>query len=302
MALFDLSIVVAAQGTPEETAQCLQSLLAQEGVARHRLEIIVAEAAPFQAYEHWSNKTTVQPVKFIEVRTGKSLPLLHGAGIAEATAPLIAITEGHCTFALDWAIKAIEAHQRSAASAIGGAVLPGRHLGTLNTALFLCDYAQFLLPLKPQQTSDLPGNNVVFKRACLSKPADFARDGFWKTFYCKLLEKENHQLAIEPAMVVYYNRRLALLEVVARRYHHGRCFGGMRAGMISASTRALYCVTGAALPGLLSWKLARRCHGKEQSFKQLIVVWPAVLLCLCMWSAGEWLGNLLGPGHSCELL
>jgi hypothetical protein len=295
----DLSIVVAAQGTPDETARCLRSLCEQQGISLDRLEIIVAQATPASPEQRVA---AVAPITFLEVKAGSSLPLLHGAGMAASTAPLVAITEGHCIFADNWAATAIDAHKRSQSSVIGGAVLPGKELGTLNTALFLCDYAQFLPPLEKGSTADLPGNNVVFKRACLKDVSQFASNGFWKTFYCRQLEEQGHALEIDPAMVVYYNRRLTTGAVISRRYHHGRCFGGMRAGMCSTSKRAIYCAAGIALPALLSWKLGKRCLHKQQYLPQLLAVSPSAFLCLSTWAIGEWIGNLIGPGCSCDLL
>jgi hypothetical protein len=299
---FDLSIVVAAQGSPEETANCLRSLLAQEGVDINRLQIIVSEVEPFNARRHWRATGGCTSIEFVESPDGYSIPLLHGIGMSAASAPLVTITEGHCTFSENWMAAALNAHQSSPdTSAIGGSVLPGNSLGSLNTALFLCDYAQFLPPLQRASTADLPGNNIVFKREVLPQPTEL-KSGFWKTFFCKQLEKDGKKLEIEPAMIVYYNRKLAAGEIAVRRYHHGRCFGGMRSNMISINKRCLIFLTGAALPAMLSWKLTSRCRGKGEYLNQLVACAPAAFLCLSMWALGEWIGNLAGPGHSCELL
>ncbi|MGH9548740.1 MAG: glycosyltransferase, partial [Terriglobales bacterium] len=142
----ELSIVIAAQGDAAETARCLSSLTAQKNVPAADLEIIVVhETPPTELQSQFPH------VQFLASRSS-SIPKLHGLGIENAGGSLVALTEGHCTFADDWAQEAIAAHKEHAEPVIGGCVAPGQELDPLNLGLFLCDYAQFLPPLEPAQT------------------------------------------------------------------------------------------------------------------------------------------------------
>jgi hypothetical protein len=220
----------------------------------------------------------------------------------QTQADLIALTEGHCTFPPDWAAQALAAHAQASDSAIGGTVLPGADLGLLNSGLFFCDYAQFLPPLSDSQTGDLPGNNIVFKRAALTLSEELPKQGFWKTFHCRKLYQGGSAMHNQPSMEVFYNRKLGLKEIVARRYHHGRCFGGMRAGNISIAKRAIFCLFGPLMPFLLIYRLWQRVWAKTDYRKQFIAVVPSAFLCICLWVLGEWLGNLFGASDSCSKL
>jgi len=299
----DLSIVIAAQGSPEETSSCTQSLKNQTDIRPDQIEIIVEGNESIQAEGSESSQvvgsksTQLQPTL-----QGRSLPLLHGTGMCKARGKLIAVTEAHCTFPTTWASAAINSHASHCASAIGGGVLPGPQLNGVNFSLFLCDYIQFLPPLDADASGDLPGNNIVFKRECLPDNSTLSTNGFWKTFYCHDLESKGHQLRIDPALSVFYNRKLTFAEICARRYHHGRCFGGMRAENSSFAKRAILFTAGFALPILLLLKLLSRASTKTDGLKLVFMHLGWIWLFLMIWAYGEWIGNILGSGKSCAQL
>jgi hypothetical protein len=288
MSLPELSIVIAAQGSTEETRRCLESLANQADTNPDQIEVIVEGNSP--------------GVEGSAPAQARSLPRLHGTGMQKARAALIAITEAHCTFPPTWGATAIKLHACHPACAIGGMVLPGPHLNGMNFALFLCDYIQFLPPVESVSSADLPGNNIVFKRECLPAGSDMSASGFWKTFYCHQLELKGQDLRIEPALSIFYNRNLSLTEIVARRYHHGRCFGGMRAQSSSLVKRAILFAAGLALPILLLAKLFSRASKKTDGLKLVFRHLGWVWLFLTIWAYGEWIGNLLGSGNSCDQL
>lgn len=297
----ELSVVVAIQ--PEQGSHyrdCLDSLTQQKELNGARIEIIaVAEPSHTRLDEI---ERAYPGIKTVAAAGCRSLPKLHGAGMQAAEGQLIAITEGHCIFAPDWASKAIAHHRHAASPVVAGGVEPGEKLSLLDWALFFCDYGQFIAPLTAGEAHDLPGNNIIFKSTLFSDKNQFARAGFWKTFFCHDLERKGEQLVCRPDLIVRYNRHLSLTRLTARRYHHGRCFGGMRAQESSISQRMIYALAGPILPLLLFYKLLARVLPKHNYRAQFLASLPLSLLCLSMWALGEWLGNLLGPGESCELL
>jgi len=300
MPVSDICIVVASQSSPETTSRCLLSLLKQDVAGGSLPQIIVSEGPPYECCDTLPNDFS--SVKFLRA-ADSSIPTLHGTGIAESSAPLVAITEAHCTFPPSWAKNAREAHSRNVrAAAIGGSVMPGDSLNLLNLGLFLCDYAQFVEPMQSGQNVDLPGNNVVFKTSRLGSLQRFKNEGFWKTFFCHELAERGETLHADSSMLAFYNRELTLSQIASRRYHHGRCFGAMRAQKSDILSRIVYALVGPLLPALLLWKLIKRCAPKPQCRTLLIKAAPSVLLCLIFWTFGEWLGNLLGASDSCSRL
>jgi hypothetical protein len=301
----DLSIVVAAQGTPQQTSACLRSLLAQRNIDSTWLEIIVAEGPPYASTTNLEEQ--FPSVKFIRA-SGPSIPVLHGAGIHASTAGNVAITEAHCTFDNDWFNHALESLIMNDASVVGGCVCPGKDVRNLNMALFLCDYAQFIPPMDSGPNTDLPGNNIVFTRASLGDTERFVEHGFWKTFFCYELAAMGHNLVADSSLIVDYNRKLSVSEIVFRRFHHGRCFGAMRAQHTSPSKRLIHFLSGPFLPFLLMYKLSQRCRLGQRYVPRntradlFLANIPAAFACQTIWSIGEWIGNMAGSGSSCEKL
>ncbi|WP_369676710.1 hypothetical protein, partial [Enterococcus faecium] len=94
---------------------------------------------------------------------------------------------------------------------------PGPHLSSVDFALYICDYAQFAFPLDSAPATDLPGNNIVFKRASIQDLLDIknlSEEGFWKTFFCYQLMEGGRQLRSDSRLVAYYNRHLTFNEVL----------------------------------------------------------------------------------------
>ncbi|MCI0398181.1 MAG: glycosyltransferase [Chloroflexi bacterium] len=292
-----LSVVVAAQEARLTIAACLDSLLGQNQVAG--LQIIVADGsrdgtADFVA-SHYPAVTLVRrPYPC-------SLPHLLGAGLALAQGQIVAITEGHCRFPPEWAEAVLRAHQATDGPVIGGAVEPGEGLRLTAWALYFADYGQFMRPLPAGPAREMPGENVSFKRPVLAAAGkDFATEGFWKTFFCWSLEQAGHPLLAEPAIAVTYHRHIGLGQMVRRRLRHGRCFGGMRARDLSPGRRLLLAAAGPLLPLLLAWRLWRNVWPKRRYRRQFLLAFPLAYLAILAWSAGEWWGNLIGPGRSCQ--
>lgn len=295
-----LSVVVALQQARQPLVACLESLCAQVDPGGTAPELIVVDGSPDGAAAGLVLR--YPDVTFLRASKARSLPVLHGIGLAAARGDLVAITEAHCTFAPGWAAAAITAHDATESPAIGGAVEPGEGLRSLDWALYFCDYGQFLSPLVMGPTRDLPGNNVVFKRTVLDRGADLDRCGFWKTFVCQQLAAEGWILLAEPGLVVRYHRRLDLRQLTRRRFLHGRCFGGMRAQRGRPGQRAFYVLTGPLLPWLLLLKLARRVWPKGRYRRRFLLTLPWSIVIVVVWSVGEWVGNLRGPGRSCSVL
>jgi glycosyltransferase involved in cell wall biosynthesis len=233
-----------------------------------------------------------------------SLPHLLGAGLVEAQGDIVAITEAHCVFPPDWARAVIAAHEQESVSVIGGVVEPGPELGWSDWALYFADYGQFMKPLRSGVAQEIPGENVSFKSSVLKAAqhagANFERDGFWKTFFCRRLQQTGQPLVSVPDIVVFYNRRMSLTATVTRRLRHGRCFGGMRARQSSVGRRSMVAIGGGLLPVLIFVRLWRNVWPKRRYRREFIVSLPLSLTAVLAWSVGEWWGTLFGTGNACD--
>jgi hypothetical protein len=297
----DLSIVIAWQLSQRDVLDCLESIYNQE--SHSVIEVILV----YGGFEPDLSSLSAKYPHLIIMKhpNSGSLPSLHGLGIEQATGKFIAITEGHTTFAANWIDIAVSASSDNSAAAIGGVVEPGRDLLSVDFALYLCDYAQFALPMVSGVADDLPGNNIVFKRDVIeafSSAKDLGRDGFWKTFFCHELEKQGKTLWRDAKMVAFYNRHLSLGDVMLRRYHHGRCFGAMRSSEFTAGKKALYAASCGVLPIILCKRLVAKVVSKPSLMRRFALVYPICYLIVCAWVQGEYYGTALGAAGSCDQL
>ena len=242
-------------------------------------------------------------IQWIDCEFPYSLPRLLGQGLAAASADIIAITEAHTTVAPDWAEAVLKAHHENTATIIGGIVEPKALESLSDWALYYADYGQFLPPYDSHHATEVPGNNVSFKRAIF--PADrsqFLDSGFWKTFYVDEQKRQGHNSVQISTIIAYYNRRISLLQLLHRRFTHGRCFGGMQAETKRWYWRGLFAILGLLLPLILFWRQMRKLWVKKSHRGRIMRVSPAIGLAVLAWSLGEWWGTIKGKSRSCNFV
>ena len=215
---------------------------------RYNVEIIVAGCR--QVNSRREIITKYPDVIFIEFYERTTLPVLWGAGIARSRGEIIAITETTCVADSNWIAAILKAHE-SSYPVIGGAVEAAEGKNMVDWAAYFCEYGRFMRPVPEGPVDVLSGNNISFKRWTLTKGREFVQTGFWKTYWCRRLQEEGIQLVSTPTMVIYDKKSYRLIPFLIRRFHHGRCFAGMRVSTISGLERASY-ILGSPLP-LYSW-------------------------------------------------
>jgi hypothetical protein len=148
----------------------------------------------------------------------------------------------------------------------------------------------------------LTGNNITYKRETLGPGADFARTGFWKTFVNWRLQEAGHQLWNAPSLLVSLRKPIPFAEFLRSRYHHGRCFAGMRAASAVGAERWGRALAVPLLPCLVLWRQARSFWPKQRRRATFVMASPLLLLLHGVWAWGELWGYLRGPGRSCAQL
>jgi len=289
-----LSVVIASNHSLREVDQCLQSLQRQGPVAG--IEIIVADSREDDSVKDVMTK--YPDVAFICFPEKTPLPMLWGGGIARSKGGIIAITDSTSVADGNWIAAILKAHE-SADPVVGGAVEAAEGKNMVDWAAYFCEYGQFMRPLPEGPADVLSGNNISFKRWTLTKGREFAQTGFWKTYWCRGLQEEGIQLVSTPTMVIYDKKSYRLVPFLIRRFHHGRCFAGMRVSTISGLERASYILGSPLLPLLFLARTTRGVVSKQRHLKQFILSLPVSLLAIVVWSVGEFCGYLTGTGESC---
>ncbi len=290
----ELSVIVASTN-PLALAELLHSLEKQSREAS--VEIIVATA--YGESFTGSRSATYPFAQFIRFPEKTILPVLWGAGIAQAKGQIIAITDTTCELDDEWIAAILETH-KSSHPVIGGAVeVRGRRTG-LNWAAYFCEYGQFMRPLTHGIVTELPGNNLSFKRRALDIGREFVTNGFWKSYWCQRLQQQGLELYSDPTMIIYDKKTYQFMPFLVRRFHHGRCFAGMRIVRLSAVKRFLYLLLSPLLPLLFLKRLIFSILPKHRYRKELLLTLPFSVLAIVSWSVGEFCGYLAGADNSCS--
>ena len=179
-----LSVIVACTHSRLDLELVLSSLRGQEGA--DGLEIIVVDSSGDEA----ANQSIVQDEGVLTLRfpRGTPLPALWGAGIRQSRGAIIAVTDACSVPDRRWVLSTQAAHE-SSDLIVGGAVDPMPQRSLVDWAAYFCEYGQFMLPLTGGDVSELPGNNIAFKRAALDKGTQFVEQRFWKTYWCRALQQ-----------------------------------------------------------------------------------------------------------------
>jgi len=287
-----LSIVVAAQGSEDDVLECLASL----GALDADVEVIVVATRPMPRVEENT------ALRIVAARS-ESLPRLLGLGVSSARGSHVALAESCFRFDHGWLDEAKRAIQERPREVIGGCVNPDESLGLFDRAGYFCDYVQFSSPWVDGEVSELPGSNVIFPSDVLPGGNELETRGLWKTLLCERLVAERRAtLSGWPTMRVSDARHLSVGGWVARRWRHGRCWGAMNVASWSAGRRFAHAVGIPIVAWIVGWRIVRRMRAAGVSAGVLLAHMPAIAIAVKWWMAGEWTGNLFGPGRACEKL
>ena len=290
-----LSVIVASTVPLRETPACLPTLAAQCR-GRHA-EVILAYSD-----DHDASKAKVMDlpgVSLIHLPRESSLPRLLGAAIARATGEIIAIADAACEIDERFVSAILKAHE-APYPVIGGAVEPHGLRKLVDWAAYFCEYGQFMLPLAEGVVHEVPGNNLSVKRWALARGREFVHGEFWKTYWCRRIQADGFQLYAAPSIVVYYGKSFPLWRFLVRRFHHGRCFAGMRIPQLSQVKRVFHVVGSPLLPILFCARTLRAVLPKRRQRHLLFLSFPIIVLATISWAIGEFFGYLVGAGASCR--
>jgi glycosyltransferase involved in cell wall biosynthesis len=293
----ELSIVIASVYSRADIVQLLESIRTQRK-SRH-IEVIVAHGSVEGLSQNLEGQYA--EVIFLRFPPKSTLPLLWGAGISRSRGKVIAILDTRTILDEQWIDATLISHEGSD-PIVGGAVESTPREKWLDWAAYFCEYGQFMHPLTEGAATELPGNNLSFKRWVLSRGREFIEPAFWKTHWCRQLQREGVQLVAKPSIVVYDKKSYHPGPFLVRRFHHGRCFAGMRGKRVSLCLRGAFLMGSPLLPVLLLGRTIRAVAGKRRYVKEFIFALPFSLLAILCWSLGEFCGYLAGPGKSCQLI
>ena len=157
---------------------------------------------------------------------------------------------------------------------------------------YLVEYAQFASPIAPQMT-EVPGNNVVFRRDLLGDNAELRQHGFSKTVTLwRLARQSGHTIHISPEMRVSYFREGVRSTYWRRRYLHGRRFAAERCRQPDQPSRWFCAPFTVLLPMIRCWRILRSvAHVRHLRMAYHHHLWT-IIGAETAWSLGECIGYI----------
>jgi len=290
-----LSVIITSTAPLHDVPPCLLTVRQQSH--GRQVQIIVAYSADHASLE--AKAAGYADVIFLRLPQEANLPQLLGAAIARATGAIIAITDATCAVDGQWVEAILSAH-RASHPIIGGAVEPDGLRTLVDWTAYFYDYGRFMLPLPSGVATYVPGINFSLKREALRNGCEFVEGEFWKAYWCRRLQAAGVSLQVEPTIVVFYRRAYSLPSLLRQRFHHGRCFAGMRLAQLPRVWHVLYLLGSPMLPILLCARIVRDVLPKRRRLGLFLRCFPLLLLDTGSWALGEFCGYLAGPGTSCR--
>lgn len=283
-----LSVVIAYQGEGSSTLDCLASLANQNWDGA--LEVILVGSSP--------ETTRVIEKRFPEVTVVETpdlllTPKLWALGAQRASGDVIAFTTSDFIPDERWASEQMREHQTGCA-AVGGAIENALPASLVQWAVYFCRYSGFMLPFSARQVEQVAGDNASYKRWVLEEYADLVKDGFWENVVNARLCREGHALALSPQVRVEHRSSFSVRAFSEQRFHHGRMLGAQRAAAFPLAKRVAYAALSPLIPALFFRKIAGQVFEKKRNRWALAMAAPVILWFLAFWSAGEFLGYVLG--------
>ena len=229
---------------------------------------------------------------------GASVFQLRERCYAEATAPIVGVTEDHCLVPPDWGVRNLAAHAANPdVAAIGGSVVNGAVDSIMDWASYLVVQAAFTAPIRSGPTDRISGAvNVTYKAAALRALDDHAGLGAMDVLHQRALQASGARLVADDSIRVVHDQSLGFVGTSVIHFHAGRTMAGFRRQQFDAR-QALRL---AATPLIPIARFARvvALTGPRGYGPRLVRTAPAMWYLLVGQTAGQVIGYLTGPGDS----
>jgi len=291
-----MSVVIVTPDSYETIRKTVQHLRAQ--TVNDRLEIvIVAPSAAQLALDDPAIGDSLQ-VRVVAVGEIRTIAGAYAAGIREARAPVVVLSEDHSFPEPGWAEALIDAHRQPWAI-VGPVVRNANPDNLISWADFLLGYGAWLDPAPGGEIDHLPGHNSSYKRAILLD-CDRELEAMLEA-ECLLhwdLRAKGHRLYLEPRARTAHLNFARLGPWIPYLVHAARVFAAARARRWSPLRRLLYAGAAPLIPVVRLWRIRSelRRPGRPSDLWPRVI--PALIVGLTLDAVGQALGYALGAGQA----
>jgi hypothetical protein len=297
-----ISIVVAPVHAGRALPGALEALDAQAGVTD--VEVIVPVDASIEGLD--ALRERFPRVRLVEVEgtaalaRSADLGVQHqaidrrrAAGLAAASAAVIALTEEHARPGPDWCATLLETHGRLPYAVIGGAI-ENANPRVINQALFIADAGRYQNPV-PEGPADFVSDiNVSYKREPLYSIEHVWRELYNETRIHDSLRARNHVTWLSSAPVVSIDRgSITAGHALREAFAWSRLYAGRRTKQAGMGRRLVLALGAPLLVPLLLVRQTRVAMTRGR-LGPLLRCLPFLLLVDAARAAGEWVGYVTG--------
>jgi len=292
-----LSAIVLVPERVATVRRSLDALAAQD--VRDRIELVfVSPAASLELPEYIGEFWGWQHVQIARL---DSTSEARAAGIRQARAPVVVLTEDHSFATPGWAAALIEAHHDDWA-AVGPAMLNANPATAVSWSNLAIEYGPWLHPAPGGDATHVAGHNASYKRSVLVEYGDALGSMMEAESVLHWdLRRRGHRVAVAPAARIRHENFSRLLPALVVKFNLGRMFAGNRAMGWPIWKRAIYTAGSPALPFIRT----RRALGdlrRARSPRSMPVLATTLFSLLAANAAGELVGYALGAGRAMQRL
>src|SRR5215471_7986041 len=263
-----ISVVIAWVNPLELLTPCLESLGNQ---SRRADEVIIVTRR--NRVEQERLQSAHPSIILVSAAPDTPITRLRAIGIKRARGSAIAITEDHCVPCSDW-ISTIEHEIRQGCGVVGGPVENACTNRMRDWAAFLTEYAGSIGSATAEKVTQLPGNNVAYRKELIDGLCATLDGGLWESFYHQELYARGDAVVFEPRMLVHHQRTFDFWYFVKQRFYFCRSFAAMRCQSMTALGRVTYGIGSAILPPLLLLRGLRTLLRKQRLVQRYICCLP----------------------------
>lgn len=288
----ELSVVIPSVNSLDDLRTSLGALRRQQGAS---LEIIVVDRLGPEVREALAREFPEAIV--IATPSDATIPEMRAIGFDRASAEAVAVIEDHVVVPPDWAMKLLAALD-AGADVAGGPIENAATEKQVDWAAFLCEYSACLPPLAGGESTWLPGNNIVYRRALLEKYKPVIAEGKWENNLHDAMRADGVKLIMLPDLIAGHKMHYTFNLYMSQRYLYARSYAGARVVEKPAPVRVAYGFAAFALPPLMFYRTLSRILAKGRHIDKLWPSIPMLFAFVMSWGAGEVVGYWFGAGNS----
>ena len=295
----EMSVIIATPDSYEIIRKTIGYLGAQ--TVKDRLEIVIVAPSQDALGLIESDLTGFHSYKVVEAGEIRVLTTARVAGVAGASAPIVAFAEDHCFPEPSWAETLIAAHNKGHA-AVGPLMRNANPATSISWAGIFLHYGCCIQPILSGVCTALPWHNTSYKRPLLLEyGSELASMLIVEGILLDDLRSRGHTLHLEPAAQTNHVNISLLSSWVRHAFWGGKLFGATRAtkGKWVISKRVAYIIGSPLIPAVRLYRAMKRIRevGKTSFLPRVL---PAMMAGLLPHAFGEAAGYAFGLGRASE--